>query len=287
MKFFFGLLLIITLLPDCLALGRTGILLAAFGTSVREAQSSYVNIEKAYSKKFPDATIAFAFTSGKIRAKLAKSGDRVFSPVEALDELAKKGCKTIYVQSLHITAGEEFARLARSILRFTESKPDAFEAVYLCRPLLETRADADKTAQALLAWLKSERKPEEAIVLMAHGQKNGRGDLILEGMRATLAKKDQRIFMGSVENEGDFDTLLADLKKAGIKKARLVPLMVVSGDHARNDLAGKDADSWASRLEADGIQAIPVLKGLGELPEVAEIFVSHTVPEDDLLKIRQ
>lgn len=287
MRFFFTIAFVIFCSASCagaFSAVKPGILLVAFGTSVPEAQRAYARIEKAYNDAFPEAPIVWSFTSQKIRKKLARAGKPVLSIGEGLAALAKKGCKTVFVQSLHIVAGEEFAELARSVLLNVNRHPGRFEAVYLGRPLLESRDDAKKLAAAILKELGPRRKPGEAVVFMAHGQEKGRGDLILEGARDVLKHQDSLAFVATVEGSRSFDELLSELKSHIIKKVWLMPLMVVYGDHARNDLSGKEEDSWASRLKKAGYEVEMNEKGLGELEDIVQLFISHTAPVDDLTK---
>lgn len=129
------------------------------------------------------------------------------------------------------------------------------------------------------------RRKGEAVVLMGHGQVHGRADLVFEGTRATFKESDPLVFMATVEGARGIDDLLAELKAHKIKKVWLQPLMVVAGDHARNDLAGDEEDSWASKLKAAGFKVEANLKGLGEVPGVRDLFVDHAKQNvDDLTK---
>ena len=120
---------------------------------------------------------------------------------------------------------------------------------------------------------------------MGHGQSHGRGDMIIEGMRATLADADNLAVLATVEGSHGFDQVLAAIKTSRASVIWLQPFMVVAGDHARNDLAGDEPDSWASQIRALGLTPRPVLTGLGELPGVRAVFVRHARDsQDDLLK---
>lgn len=257
-----------------LAAQREGLLVVAFGTSVPEAMPAFKALDAAFRAEFPDAALEWAYTSQIIRRKLADRGTPVGGISEGLAALARQGVKVVRVQSLHVMAGEEFNKLERAVLLDIKAHPGRFEAVYLGRPLLESRRDAEEAAAAVTGGTAS-RRDDEALVLMGHGQEQGRADLVFEGVRAVFGEADPHIFMATVEGSRDVEDLVRDLRAGDLKKIRLQPLMVVAGDHARNDLAGPDEDSWAGRLRKEGFAVEANLVGLGEIPGIRAIFVRH------------
>lgn len=282
---FFVLVISLLLLPcGASSHGKEGVLLVAFGTSVPEAKKAFQTIEREYRAAFPGVPIVWAYTSQIIRKKLAAQGVDVGSIGQGLDKLASLGVRTVRIQSLHMLAGEEFAALARSALVQAKKYAKQFDAVYLGRPLLESNEDAAAVGRAILLHMRPLRQKGDALVLMAHGQEHGRGDLALEGTRAILGRQDSSVFLATVEGSRGFEQMADDMKSKGLKKVWLMPFMVVAGDHARNDLAGDEADSWASRLRKDGYEVEANLRGLGELPEIGKIFIRHTKSsKDDLM----
>lgn len=264
---------------------REGLLVVAFGTSVPEAMPAYTALDAAFRAEFPDAPLEWAYTSQIIRKKLAARGKPVGGISEGLAALARQGVKVVRVQSLHVMAGEEFSRLERAVLLDVKAHPGRFEAVYLGRPLLESRQDADEVAAAVAGGTADRRGNGEALVLMGHGQEHGRADLVFEGVRAVLAEADPLIFMATVEGSRNLEDLVRELRARKLKKIRLQPFMVVAGDHARNDLAGPEDDSWAGRLRREGFAVECNLVGLGEIPAVRAIFVRHArEAHDDLTR---
>lgn len=264
---------------------REGILLVAFGTSVPEAESAFSATEKAFRAAWPGCPVVWAYTSQIIRKKLAKEGRPVGGIAAGLAQLAKDGVEIVRVQSLHIMAGEEFTALERAVLLDLAKHPGRFKAVFMGRPLLESRQDAELVTKNVLDALAKRRKPGDALALMAHGQSQGRADLVLEGTRTVFQNSDPLSFFATVEGARSFDELLAELRAHKVERVWLQPFMLVAGDHARNDLAGEDADSWASRLRAAGFVVEASLAGLGEMPGMAEIFVNHArESHDDLIK---
>lgn len=263
---------------------REGLLIVAFGTSVPEAVPALKALDADFRAAFPDAAVEWAYTSQIIRKKLAARGTPVGGISDGLAALARKGVKVVRVQSLHVMAGEEFSALERAVLLDVKAHPGRFEAVYLGRPLLESRQDAREVAAAVLQSCGG-RAPGEGLVLMGHGQAHGRADLVFEGMRRAFVEADGLTFMASVEGSRTFEDLARELATRNVKTLWVQPFMVVAGDHARNDLAGEEADSWASRLRAQGFQVKTNLLGMGEIAGVRAVFVRHArETKDDLTR---
>lgn len=264
---------------------KEGLLLAAFGTSVPEALPAFKAVDRSFRQAFPGCPVVWAYTSQIIRRKLAREGRPVGGIRDGLARLAADGVKVARVQPLHVMPGEEFTALERAVLIDLQKHPGRFEAVYLGRPLLESRRDALEVAQAVLEDMGGKRRKHEALVLMGHGQAQGRADLVFEGTRALFKESDPLVFMATVEGARGFEDLLAELKQHKVKKVWLQPLMLTAGEHARNDLGGKGKESWASRLKAEGFQVESELKGLGEVAGVRTVYVRHAGENaDDLTR---
>ena len=264
---------------------REGILLVAFGTSVPEAEVSLKAVDAAFKAAFPDSPVVWAYTSQIIRKKLAQEGRPVGSISEGLASLAQQNVDRVRVQSLHVMAGEEFSALERAVLLDVQAHPGRFSSVFLGRPMLESRADCEALAKAVLSEYTLPRKKSAALVLMGHGQEHGRAGLTFEGARSVFQSANSRVFMATVEGARNFEELLDELKSAKVRTAVLAPLMLVAGDHARNDLAGDEEDSWASQLKRAGISSTAILKGLGELASARDLLVRHArETQDDLTK---
>ncbi|MEG1507351.1 MAG: sirohydrochlorin cobaltochelatase [Akkermansia sp.] len=264
-----------------------GLLLVAFGTSHQKALTSYHNTEKTLCSHFPIEYTSWAYTSGMIRHKLAKGGHPIPSIQEGMKKLASTGVKTLRVQSLHIAAGEEFSQMERIIQRYLAHNPESFEKVFIGRPLLESSRDMREVIHGVLSDFSSERKPDEAILLMGHGQSEGRSDLVFTAVQGELKKQDSKAFLATVEGTYSFKEALAELKTLqakGLTTVWLAPFMIVAGDHANNDLAGDDKDSWASQLKKAGFTVKIHLKGLGDIKKVQDIFLRHAIEtKDDII----
>lgn len=274
-------LLVSTLLILCCAAAvqaasASGILLVAFGTTMESAEPALQSIDKAYRKAYPDKPIVWAYTSDIIRKKLNKQGNRVLSVKQALDECARLGIVDLRVQSLHVTGAEEYAMTQRMLVRDLSRFPNRFDHVWLGAPLLESGQDLQDVMDAIFASFPKERKSNEAVVLMGHGNNRGPGDLAIAQVATAFNQRDPLVFLAAVEGSNTFDSIIPKLKKRNVTKVYLQPFMIVAGDHAINDLAGPEPDSWASQLKAAGMQVEAQLTGLGSLDGIQKVFLRHT-----------
>lgn len=251
----------------------TGILLVTFGTSIPEAQKAFGVIEERVKAAFPDTEVRWAYTSDIIRRKLAGQGQSLDSVAAALAKMMEAGFSRVAVQSLHFLAGSEFHDVQINSHLFSRMQK-GFERVSVGYPLLASSEDLARVAEIALKMVPADRKPEDAVVFMGHGTHHP-ADIAYDAMIPHLRDRDPNAFMGTVGGHPTLDDVRAKLKARGAKKAYLIPFMSVAGDHARNDMAGPEEDSWKSTLEADGIICVPVMKGMAEIPEIADIWVDH------------
>ncbi|NNK14973.1 MAG: sirohydrochlorin cobaltochelatase [Desulfofustis sp.] len=251
---------------------KVGVLLVAFGSSEDSAQVSFENIDKKVKATYPGIPVKWAYTSHIIRKKLAGQGKELDSPEVALAKMADEDFTHVAVQSLHTIGGAEYHDLHRSISAFTVM--GAFENILLGYPLLATQEDLERTVEAILANLPAERNKEEAVVLMGHGTHHP-SNAFYSALNFQVQLKDPYVFIGTVEGYPELDTIQALLQKNDIKKVYLMPFMSVAGDHAKNDMAGDEDDSWKSILTKEGYEVVTVLKGTAEFDEFVEIWVDH------------
>ncbi len=275
MKKSFVMVLLCCLLAAGTAFAKEGTLLVAFGTSMDSARPAIDAIEQAY-KNTGDGPIVMAFTSDIIRNKLAKEGKPVLSVNAAMKELAAQGVDELKIQSLHIAPAEEYNQLERMVVKHIALNPGTFKTVMVGYPLLVSEKDLDDVVKVVLSSLPKERKPGDAVVLMGHGNDRGPGDLVLAAAVTAFHKADPHVWLATVEGAHSFDRVLEELKATGVKRVWLQPFMIVAGDHANNDLAGPEEDSWASRIKAAGMTPLPHLVGLGQLKGIQDIFLNHT-----------
>jgi sirohydrochlorin cobaltochelatase len=251
---------------------KIGILLVAFGSSLPEAQVSFRNIDNHVKAAIPGVPVRWAYTSRMIRKKLARQGKHLDSPKGALIKMSREGFTHVAVQSLHTIGGREYHELLRAVQRFQDS--GGFERVQVGNPLLSTQEDMAKMTKALLENIPKERKEGEGVVFMGHGTHHP-SNAFYAALMFQVQRKDPNVFIGCVEGYPEIDDIKEMLLEKKIKKAYLMPLMSVAGDHARNDMAGDDKDSWISILTKIGIECIPILKGTAEYENVVEIWVDH------------
>ncbi len=251
---------------------KVGILLVAFGSSEASAQVSFANIDKKVKATHPGIPVKWAYTSTIIRKKLAKQGKLLDSPEVALAKMQDEGFTHVAVQSLHTIGGDEYHDLRRTVGAFKIM--GGFQRVILGYPLLATQEDMQRTVKAILSTIPKERKKSDAVVLMGHGSHHP-SNAFYAALMFQLQLEDPNIFIGNVEGYPEVDLIQALLLKNKIKKAYLMPFMSVAGDHAKNDMAGDEDDSWKSILTKAGIQCVPVLKGTAEFDVFVDIWVDH------------
>ncbi len=251
---------------------KVGILLVAFGSSEASAQVSFENIERKTKAAFPNTPIRWAYTSHIIREKLAKQGQQLDSPEVALAKMQDEDFTHVAVQSLHTIGGEEYHDVRRTVGAFKIM--GGFQRIVLGYPLLATQEDMERTVDAILKTIPKKRKKNEAVLLMGHGTHHP-SNAFYAALMFQLQQKDPNIFIGQVEGYPELDVIQPMLEAKKIKKAWLMPFMSVAGDHAKNDMAGDEDDSWKSILTKSGIKCEIVMKGTAEYDEFVDIWVDH------------
>jgi sirohydrochlorin cobaltochelatase len=251
---------------------KVGILLVAFGSSEASAQVSFENIDKKTKAAFPEIPVRWAYTSSIIRKKLAKQGNYLDSPEVALAKMMDEGFTHVAVQSLHTIAGAEYHDLSRTVGAFKVM--GGFQRIILAYPLLATQEDMQRAVDGILGIIPKERKKDEAVVLMGHGTYHP-SNAFYAALMFQLQLKDPDIYVGTVEGYPDVGLIKTLMLEKRIKKAYLMPFMSVAGDHAKNDMAGDEADSWKSIFTKAGIQCIPILKGTAEYDVFVNMWVDH------------
>lgn len=251
---------------------KVGILLAAFGSSEPSAQVSFENIDKKVKAAYPATPVRWAYTSHIIRKKMAKQGKHLDSPEVALAKMQDEGFTHVAVQSLHTIGGSEYHDLRRIVAAFKVM--GGFKRIILGYPLLATQDDMQSAVDAILEIIPKNRKKSDAVVLMGHGTHHP-SNAFYAALMFQLQLKDANIFVGTVEGYPEVDLIKEWLLQKNIKKAYLMPFMSVAGDHAKNDMAGDEDDSWKSILTKAGIQCVPILKGTAEYKSFVDIWVSH------------
>lgn len=271
------MLLAVFLLAATTAMAKPGVLLVAFGTSMDSARPAIDDIEKVYKKEFSkNGPVLMAFTSDIIRNKLAKEGKPVLSVNAAMKKMTENGVTDLTIQSLHLCPAEEYSQLERMVVKFISKNPGTFKTVKVGYPLLVSQKDLDDVVKTVLQALPEDREPGDAVLLMGHGNDRGPGDLTIAAAAAAFNKADSKVWLAAVEGACSVDKVMPAIKASGAKRVWLQPFMIVAGDHANNDLAGAEEDSWASMVKAQGMTPMPNLVGLGQLKGIQNLFLEHT-----------
>ena len=277
-------------------IGENEILAVSFGTSFNDSRVADIKgIEDALQEANPDWSVRRAFTAQIIINHVqARDGEKIDNVDQALERAVDNGVKNLVVQPTHLMRGAEYDELVEAV----ENYKDKFETVKIAEPLLgEVGADADAVnsdkeavAKALTAEavkdagydsLDAAQEDGTAFVFMGHGTSHT-AKVSYSQMQTQM--KDlgyDNVFIGTVEGEPEetsCESVIDAVEKAGYKKVVLRPLMVVAGDHANNDMAGDDDDSWLSMFKASGkFDSVDTqITGLGEIKDIQQIYVDHT-----------
>ncbi|MDY0307669.1 MAG: sirohydrochlorin cobaltochelatase [Desulfovibrionaceae bacterium] len=252
---------------------KKGILLVTFGTTVPEATAALEHLDAQVKARFPGLPVHWAYSSRIVRDKLASTGVIKDSPATALAKMMDEGFTHVAVQSLHTIPGEEFHGLQKTVSAFT-GMPKGMDQIEVGMPLLASHEDMQACAKAIMATLPRERKAGEAVVLMGHGTHHP-GNIYYPALQYYLNRLDPLILVGTVEGAPSLDDVRAELKKRKVRTVYLRPLMSVAGDHAMNDMAGDEDDSWKSVLTKDGLACVPVLRGTAASTAFTDIWIDH------------
>ena len=277
-------------------IGENEILVVSFGTSFNDSRAEDIGgVEKALQAAYPDWSVRRAFTAQIIINHVqARDDEKIDNMDQALERAVDNGVKNLVVQPTHLMHGAEYDELTEAV----ENYKDKFESVKIAEPLLgevgadETAINEDKAAvaEAITAEavktagfdsLDAAKEEGTAFVFMGHGTSHT-AKISYSQMQTQMEQLGyENVFIGTVEGEPEdtaCEAVIEKLKNAGYKKVILRPLMVVAGDHANNDMAGDDDDSWKSQFEASGVfDSIDTqIVGLGEIDAIQQLYVAHT-----------
>ena len=277
-------------------IGENEILVVSFGTSFNDSRAEDIGgVEKALQAAYPDWSVRRAFTAQIIINHVqARDDEKIDNMDQALERAVDNGVKNLVVQPTHLMHGAEYDELTEAV----ENYKDKFESVKIAEPLLgevgadETAINEDKAAvaEAITAEavktagfdsLDAAKEEGTAFVFMGHGTSHT-AKISYSQMQTQMEQLGyENVFIGTVEGEPEdtaCEAVIEKLKNAGYKKVILRPLMVVAGDHANNDMAGDDDESWKSQFEASGVfDSIDTqIAGLGEIDAIQQLYVAHT-----------
>ena len=277
-------------------IGENELLVVSFGTSFNDSRAADIKgIEDALQAAYPDWSVRRAFTAQIIINHVqARDGEKIDNMQQAMDRAVANGVKNLVVQPTHLMHGAEYDEMMEMI----DSYRDKFESVAVAEPLLgEVGADAtvinsDKEAVAKAITtaavkdagfdsLDAAAAEKTAFVFMGHGTSHT-AKISYSQMQTTMQTLGyDNVFIGTVEGEPEetaCENVIEAVKAAGYTKVVLRPLMVVAGDHANNDMAGADDDSWLSQFKASGAfeEVDTQISGLGEISDIQQLYIAHT-----------
>ena len=277
-------------------IGENELLVVSFGTSFNDSRAADIKgIEDALQAAYPDWSVRRAFTAQIIINHVqARDGEKIDNMQQAMDRSVANGVKNLVVQPTHLMHGAEYDEMMEMI----DSYRDKFESVAVAEPLLgEVGADAavinsdkEAVAKAITAAavkdagydsLDAAAAEKTAFVFMGHGTSHT-AKISYSQMQTTMQTLGyDNVFIGTVEGEPEetaCENVIEAVNAAGYTKVVLRPLMVVAGDHANNDMAGADDDSWLSQFKASGAfeEVDTQIAGLGEISDIQQLYIAHT-----------
>ena len=254
-------------------IGENEILVVSFGTSFNDSRRLTIGaIENAIREAFPEWSVRRAFTSQIIIDHVNKrDGVKIDNVKEALDRAVENGVKNLIVQPTHLMAGLEYHDLEEEVMSYA----DAFESITMGENLLAEDGDFEEVAKIITARTAEYDDGETAICFMGHGTEAESNAVYAKMQEVLTADGFENYFVGTVEATPSLEDVMAAVGEGEYKRVVLMPLMVVAGDHANNDMAGDEEDSWKSQFEAEGYSVECVLEGLGQQPEIQQMYVEH------------
>ncbi len=277
-------------------IGENELLVVSFGTSYNDSRVADIKgIEDALKEAYPDWSVRRAFTAQIIINHVqARDGEVIDNMQQALDRAVTNGVKNLVVQPTHLMHGAEYDEMKEVL----DAYSDKFESITIAEPMLgevgddasvineDKKAVAEAVADAAVAdagfdSMEAAAEDGTAFVFLGHGTSHT-AKVSYTQMQTQMAELGyENAFIGTVEGEPEetsCDAVIEAVKEAGYTKVVLRPLMVVAGDHANNDMAGAEEDSWKSMFEASGaFESVDAqITGLGSLDAVQQLFVEHT-----------
>lgn len=249
------------------------LLVVSFGTSYNDSRDVTIGaVEQALQAAYPDYEVRRAFTS-QIIIDILKERENleIDNVIEAMERLVAEGVKDVVLQPTHVMNGFEYDDIIAEIAPYREK----FDSFRVGNPLLITQEDYDQVVAAVVEGTAQYNQAGTAVVFMGHGTEHA--------SNATYAKVQQKLndagynnyFVGTVEAEPTVEEVLEMVKESGAEKVVMLPFMVVAGDHAHNDMAGDEEDSWKTIFTEAGFEVECVLEGLGQNTAIQQIYVAH------------
>ncbi|MBR3630326.1 MAG: sirohydrochlorin cobaltochelatase [Oscillospiraceae bacterium] len=254
-------------------IGDNELLVLSFGTSFNDSRRLTIGaIENDLEKAFPDYSVRRGFTANIIIDHVERrDGMHIDDVNEALDRAVANGVKNLVVQPTHLMDGLEYHDLVDQVGQYA----DAFDKVSFGKPLLTSDEDFKRVEQAIVDWTKEYDDGETAIVFMGHGTEADSNAVYQKMQDLLTADGYEHYYIGTVEATPSADDVLAAVQAGEYKRVILEPLMVVAGDHANNDMAGDEEDSWKTKFTDAGYEVTCLLRGLGENEAIRQLYTEH------------
>lgn len=251
-------------------MSQKAILVVSFGTTNDDTRQKNIHlVEEEIAAAFPDYAVHSAFTSSIVLRRLQARGIHVDNVQEAMAKLKAEGFQQIFVLPTHLLPGEEYHKLLDLLAPFAAE----FDLLQTAKPLLYSAEDLEEVAAFFQKTYPLH--DQEALLLMGHGTEHFANHSYPAMAYILNQMGSNNIFVATVEGYPAFEPTLAQIQKRGYQSVKLVPLMLVAGDHARNDMAGGDEDSWKNQCLSAGLQVSCVLSGLGEFEEIRTMYLRH------------
>ena len=262
-------------------IGDNELLVLSFGTSFNDSRRLNIGaIESDLEKAFPDYSVRRGFTANIVIDHIqSRDGIKMDDVDEAMNRAVDNNVKNLVIQPTHLMNGLEYQELEEQVAQYA----DAFDKIAIGKPLLTSEDDFKRVEQALVDWTSEYDDGETAICFMGHGTEAESNEVYQKMQDLLTADGHDNYFVGTVEASPSLEDVLAKVKAGSYKRVVLEPMMVVAGDHANNDMAGEEEDSWKTTFEDAGYEVTCLLRGLGENEAIRQIYVEHAQAAMDSL----
>ena len=256
---------------------KQAIILALFGTLDKKAKKSYDRIVEQYQRNFPNCDIKLIYTSSFIRKKSLTNGDNLKSLSEQLDELIKNNINKIVIQSLHIMSGLEYKKLIKTISDFHSTRKGNYK-ISVGKPLLTSQNDLNLLLNSLenKYLLNDFTNKNGGVIFFLHGDKSKKTDQQQKEVELSLKKYNENFYIEKIDSNKIDSSITKKIKEKQVNKLYLLPLFLIAGHHVINDICGESPQSWNSFFKGNDIKTTPIIKGLGDVSNVVQIFITHT-----------
>jgi len=249
------------------------LLVVSFGTSYNDSRDVTIGaVESALRTAYPDYEVRQAFTSQTIIDILAKRDNlHIDNVTQAMEKMVAQGVKQVVVQPTHVMTGYEYDDMVKEVSAFS----DKFDSLSVGLPLLSSDDDYTRLTKEITGETAQYDQEGTAIVLMGHGTGSDANSTYTKLQQTMTSQGHSRYFIGTVEATPTLADVMARVKTSGATKVVLLPLMIVAGDHANNDMAGDEPDSWKMQFKNAGYDVECIIKGLAQMYGVRQMFVDH------------